>query len=253
LTPQRTNDFKSVIWRFQTYRDKFQPGHPQEGPVDRIIHVDMTNDPITNYKIIVQNIGSEIGLTMPSDTELETALKHAQTHEVTFRKEVKSGKKSSPRYIGLRIINDIQPILGEIFKKDDHTLSSGKQLFESIQKRWPNHHHVTLAHLKDPSSSDLIPSFLQRIQASSSHELEFDFAVNELLWNERIMALRVHGIPSDMVTEGKEYHITVGTLNDDVKAFESNQLIKDADAGNKNIHRISLENINLKGLLAEFY
>ena len=210
-----------------------------------------------------------LGLEKPDQEKVGLALAAARGYEPTKKKEdrkekEKEKKDKKPRYYGFVPEVDLLELLNPVFSAGgDADVADGKQFFTNLKKngRVTKQPHITLVHSKTPDSEwvQLLWDRCSELHLSFTPST-FRFNMGSVLWNDRVMAITVDEVvpTSDDDEAGKSFvdqlpqevrktlHITVGTVDKDIRPFEAHTLVEDWRDG-KRTKSLQLTNLPTEG------
>jgi tRNA splicing ligase len=200
--------------------------------------MNLTDTPEIHLKKIFKHFNREL----PSVEAIEIAKQKASSFQETVVKNVKSRIGEFPRYYCLMVLNP-----NELFQLISRIFSSSSNIIEwnTIEKRldlqrkkgW----HMTLLYRQSESNKQLLEFYDSSFTTLRPDGYAFKGSVQMMpsiiIWNRRLIAMIIcknwapfieFGIISLNLGSGMAApHITLATLSDDVKPFESNKLIEE--------------------------
>lgn len=261
----RGKSHEEVIWQFIEQREELE-----EGEVDAVIEMDIDEDLEHALDRAVDGCVRILGLEKPDQEKVALALATARGYEPTRKKEDKKGEKvkekqiKQPRYYGLVPEVDLLELLNPVFSPGgDADVADGNKFFTDLKKnhRITKQPHITIVHSKS-LDSEWARSLWERCSELrlSSTPSAFRFNLGSVVWNDRVMAITVNEImPVDDDDEAgrtfmdqlpqevrEKLHITVGTANKDIMAFEARGLVEEWREG-KRTKSLKLTNIPAEG------
>ncbi|KAK6908084.1 hypothetical protein I203_102085 [Kwoniella mangroviensis CBS 8507] len=245
---------------------------------DQLIDVKALNSPREVLGEIVNSLVNIMGLPKPQEGNMNKALDEAGEYKVTtpYHAPAKVGKPI--RYFGIAPEIDLGEIVENIiqystsFGDKNECLESVKEVFDLIksQGRITSKPHITLSHEKNVATEaeQLAPEGKEgeegpqkklwetcRRLSEMKVSMLFKFRLTHLIWDKRVMTLAIEDfrpipvdkeggvqvdlesvLPSDVKSL---LHITVGTVSEEISAFESRGLMKvlrdngDSESGEK--------------------
>lgn len=243
---------------------------------------------IIEQLIEIGDIHGVVGKPRPTAEQIDEAILVTQGYKPSIIKEMNlqgldpsaknGGKSKGARYYGIAVEVDLPSLLEKYFKEHDvdENISFFKKLKDTnrIEKR----PHVTLIHEKElemPEDGsrtieevDFCKDLWEKCRVASSkwgtETVEVTLTLGPVLvWDERAMSIQVsrveyvgnnvkkEDLPSDQRKES--YHITVGTLNQEVRPIEGKSLLESALKGEetsragKKMTTIQMDSIEVKG------
>ncbi|WWC96209.1 hypothetical protein V866_003076 [Kwoniella sp. B9012] len=245
---------------------------------DQLVDVNVLSSPRDVLGKIIDSLVDIVGLPRPEEGDIDIALNEAGEYKVTtpYHAPAKVGKPI--RYFGIAPEIDLGDIVANIiqnptsFGDQNGYLESAKEVFDLIksQGRITSKPHITLSHEKNVATeAEQLASegkegeegFQKRLWDTCRRLSEmkvsmlFKFRLTHLIWDKRVMTLAIEDfrpipvdkeggvqvdlesvLPSDVKSL---LHITVGTVSEEISAFESRGLMKvlrengDSDSGEK--------------------
>ncbi|TPX72296.1 hypothetical protein SpCBS45565_g00645 [Spizellomyces sp. 'palustris'] len=276
LTPKRAADYRKVIRNFTMRRD----------PVDKTIEADSLIDIVVPLSFIdsprahLSKILPVLGLSGPSTAAYTQAYEASLAYQETVCKVVKdSSARRKPLYYGIKLDAsfDLAGLLTKLFLKQApevrnmwESLVSARRVEAQKLKGW----HVTLCMTRrgDPKAAELSKIYAQRIaeymdahpsasqaSARTGPGIPVRIGFKEVVWDDRVMAIVVDGMPAEVRSCNAIAHATVATASDDVKPVTSNEVLdwaykSDGSGEGRRIWRLAVEECNdVDGQLCAFY
>ena len=242
LTPGKTKNYKTIINNFVHRRDGLNLDHPADTMISTVIEMNLE----AALEINLAKIIKSLDLPDSSPEDVARAFEQAKNFKEGFSKVI-SNKLSKPTYYGVKVDTDVL----DLIKKPLY--DAGKShLWESIKSRniertqW----HATIA--ISSTKSELYKKFSEKLsQINSADPLAVGAKVKlfctKLVWNERVIALKIDRSEPSVPSVNQKLHITVSTLVDDAKPFESNALL-----AQENSEFVEV-NLFLEGTISPFY
>ncbi|BEJ17897.1 hypothetical protein CspHIS471_0701650 [Cutaneotrichosporon sp. HIS471] len=233
---------------------------PDESMFDKQIILGIEDDQRTALTKAVDGLVEVLGLTRPSEDDIDKALAAAQSYKVTtpFHGIARMGKPV--RYFGLAPEIDINEVVDDALKTVmPQTVSDSAGAFiKSLRekKRVTARPHITLSHEKsvkdeqEAAGEGTVPGPHANAWSTCKTLAEkgispiYEFDVTHLAWDNRVMALVVNNIrpQSNQAEDGRDagldlvlpeevqinLHVTVGTQSEDISAFESRSVVSAA-------------------------
>ncbi|EEB05930.1 tRNA ligase Trl1 [Schizosaccharomyces japonicus yFS275] len=248
---------QGIMRGFKASYRPFDPESPNDRNFHLVINLNPKNGTLQNMKIVItqlQKAFPDFVPRIPTNEECDAAL-HYAIHEYrpTFTKVFKTKNDTSVQsisYFGAFLDEPsiIPKLIGSLFSQVpdvDRTMWDHLKASGAVQSSF----HVTMIHssAKKVKINDkpVWKEYIKKFKSSNPDNMgSVEFTVTELVWNDRVMTLRVT-ISPDSEWAGKttnpELHITVGTANSDIKAYESNVLLAKLREGtNEGIHVLKL-------------
>jgi tRNA ligase len=239
---------EEVVWMFINKIEELG-----EEEVDDHIEMQLEENGKDALKRAVDGVVKVLGLPPPDEKQIEEALAIAATHSPKVNKKAqKSSKKKkgpkTPRYYALLPEIDLKTVVSGALSAAVH--QEGQKFWAHLEENnmvTPTP-HITIVHTKElPHRKELWQrcADIQRLAVPP----QFAFKLGTLVWNERVMALTVDDMeldepgesgPEQEVAEfvstlthdaGFRLHITVGTRDASVSAFEAKVLTEDWRSG----------------------
>lgn len=273
---------ETILWRFLEGLEAFGSAPHGEGAegaadeaFDETLWMDVDAGIEWNVRKAVSGLAPILSLTQPSEERIREALEAVSAYRVELRKESKedvkagtdvAGKNATkPRYYGIAVELDIEAILAPFFDAHAEDLPDGLEFFEKLSRagRVATRPHLTLVHsasvateAKARAENAVIPPDAQgaarrwaryeEMCGQPGPGVEFVLTLDRVAWDDRVMALGVHGVHASDPTTIPEFeelqggtggreegswrpHVTVGTADEGIKAFEAGALLRKAD------------------------
>jgi tRNA ligase len=227
---------------------------------DKQIIVSVEDDPRSALDTIVNGLAEALNLPVPTPEAIDAALAEAQGHKTKtpFHGLARVGK--TVRYFGLAPEIDINSVIDEALESPmpQASSSSARSFLTQIREknRVTQKPHITLSHEKNVAAEKEAAregaadgphaaawnTCVALAEARLSPIYEFD--VTHVVWDDRVMALVVAGIRPQTPTSDAEadrgvgtplilpeeveinLHVTVGTQNEEITAFESRGVVR---------------------------
>ena len=229
---------------------------PDPEDFERVIRVGVEDDPLTVLRKTVDNLVGILDLPMPEEGSLEKALETASEYKTTTPYHAPARISKTVRYFGLAPEIDLPDQVSSLLKT--HPSESAQVFLQSLvhKSRVTAKPHVTLSHEKNvqaekddagATSEDEIGPHQRcwnQCQAlasdGSSTSAMYQYNITHLVWDDRVMSLIIDTLqPMNQETiqlevpedYAKHLHITVGTINEDISAFESRGIVSAAREG----------------------
>lgn len=231
---------------------KFTPPDPED--FDRIIGIEVEDQPRVALEKVVDGIVDILGLSKPTSEALDEALRVASEYKPKTPYHAPAKISKAIRYFGLAPEIDLSELVTTILAKSPST--SAEALFTEIKtnRRITAKPHVTLSHEKNVEAErealgpNVEPGPHQRCwdqcktlatEADNKTSM-YRYNITHLVWDDRVMSLIIDElhpceagtvqleIPEDYA---KHLHITVGTRTDEISAFESRGIVAVAQEG----------------------
>ena len=263
---------EQVLWMFLKSMQPFGSAQHGEGTDgrgdDRIkdcitLHVDGTLE--DNFHVFVDGLRNFLRLPNFTDVQLKQALAHAQEQKVAIIKHVDSPAvrpPTRPRYYGIELDLDSRAVALEALQQLSHepAATEAKEFVLHLAEggRIITHPHVTLVHQTNVNAeksgsqdahvqgSQVRWQRYEQLSKEVATPVIFKFHLDKLVWDDKVMTFGVRDVHSDQVPDFKELqggeggqgqghwrpHITIGTSNDEIRPYEANRALKDADLSN---------------------
>ncbi|KAG7092787.1 hypothetical protein E1B28_009109 [Marasmius oreades] len=259
LRADAAKSHEAVLWQFITNTE-----HLATNEVDNIIDMDLEDDFETSLQRAVDGICDVLKLRKPTPENIREGIDAALNYKArtkTKKDEAPKAKVKEPRYFALlpeiKVDELLNTVLGD---NDSYTLWMHLKRTGRVTQR----PHITLVHKKSlPGEIELWE------RCAELHKLEqppvFEFELSDVVWDDRVMALRVgniklDGASTDSSQKGEEFvsklrddirkrlHITIGTKDDSILAVEAKDLVERWRAGSKEgLHSVQIEPVMVKG------
>ncbi|KAI8911065.1 RNA ligase-domain-containing protein [Gorgonomyces haynaldii] len=233
LTPQN-DSFKRVINDFVYHRHPVDP--QSESELDIVVEMDLFKDTLIHLKNVCQTLQFED----KSDQEILKAIETAKSWKETVKKHV---KEAPPVYYGLRIITPLLAIVQDILHTAGH-----QDFWNNIKPRMENKSfHCTLVYRNKNADKSMLQYYDKLYKDREQFNKKCQITVEKVMWNDRVLAMKIKSCDPEMPCV-HQMHITLATRNDQVKAFESLDLMQQV-----NCNSIDTPNLILETQLAAFY
>ncbi|CCG80588.1 TRNA ligase [Taphrina deformans PYCC 5710] len=259
------SEIKSIM---DGFHHRFQELNTTKNPDDAfadVIEVDPLNGSRTNLEFVVQYLYRKgIVSTLPSSDALNSAFalaldykpgvyKHMTSHPSATKSHTKSdndkgrnlarASKSAdprPRYYGLRVL-DCPKLLADL--TDLLTKNPEGEVFLNQLKsrnRVQNEFHVTLVHESQKSiRSDVWNHYARNTQACLNTRRTVRLLAAK--HDGRVMAVLVDLTDTGLPYANIHSHITIGTAEEGIKPFESNEMLQKVHASTLDIENVYVE------------
>lgn len=223
---------------------------PDPALFDSIITVEVESTPLEILSAVVHHLVTPLSLARPTDQAVDEALQAAKEYRTTTPYHPPTAPTGKAiRYFGVAPEIDLPATVKVILQS--HPDESAQTFIEHLAKvdRFTFKPHITLAHEKTvadekaASTSDvpgpdetLWNTCKSLAETPSSTMYEFDITL--LVWDDRVMALaldHIHpqsdvGAPELILPDevALHLHVTVGTKNEEIPAFESRGVVRTA-------------------------
>jgi tRNA ligase len=247
LTPSKA-DYRQVIRMFQRQFDAPDPREPGDRALNRILELDPRDPVEKNLKLVLEIICPLMKLPMPDDAVIQQAVQEVCSCVVDITVDATppppppdqtntptntQPKQGMPVYYGVML--DRTSIIEQLqtyFKQ--HPSQAGtffNQLVE--QQRIRPEPHVTLMHIAErkrhPQGKKLWRLYSKSMASAERKDTVVQLRVTHIVWNSKIMALRVDIVQPDWVESLNKYpHVTIGIADDRVKPSQANDLLLEA-------------------------
>ena len=222
---------------------------PDEELFDALLRVKVTDTPGDVLRKLVAELVPLLDLVAPSEAEVDHAIQKAFEYRTTTPYHAPQKLSKAPRYYALapeiQIKDVVESIIGETQGPADN-MASARSLFEHLiaQGRLAKAPHVTLVHEKTVAeekegstegTSGPAATLWDKCVEQAVQMRMYEYSLTHLVWDGRVMALALTGmkaidgkgdevdLPPD-VLEG--LHITVGTREEAISAFESRAIVR---------------------------
>lgn len=289
LRPVKTGEHELILMRFFSQIEEFDPIFNQNGDAkfDDVVELDLSWDFESSLRCVVEQLVEVLELPKPTEGELETAIQATKGYKPALYKEMKvegldsgakgGGKNKGVRYYGIAVEVDLPSLLEEWFS--NHPEVSHCKTYDLLKskKRIETKPHVTLVHEKELEASE---------DAENAKEVEYATSLWEkcktvslrwgeevvtakltlgplLVWDDRAMCIQVSGVEyegkdlkaEDVPNDDRKdsYHITVGTIGQDVRPVEGRWLLESALKGEtvsragSQIDKVEMKPVEVKG------
>ncbi|KAI5476406.1 tRNA ligase [Pseudohyphozyma bogoriensis] len=267
---------ENALWQFFGQHEAFEPAtNKEDGAFHEVIEMkhDWTKKEALEH--VVEKMVGILGVAKPSDKEIEEALEFADGYKPTVFKQLtdkereKLEEKKKPRYYGIAVEARLFDVLSPVFAPGSN------ETFDAISKagRIEQNPHVTLVHEVELQSSDeefkkakkeLWDHYVKTVEGTKTagaDSVAIEVTLGpRVVYDSRAMSIEVSNISSKvdgvLRLEGKKSaHVTVGTLENDIRPVEG-KLLFDALADGKTesekggeIHVKEMEVVKCRGVL----
>lgn len=270
---------------------RFQPCTPSKDPdaqFDLIIdlQVGKENSSLDNAKKVLTSLHEKYPLlvkSIPSESSLESSFEKALAFKPTFTKTFGGKNKNkgtkekqqrkpeektrTPVYYSLKVPHSQLLALITERLQDTTSILQHLQLVNRIQDEF----HVTTCHMNQARrGTDREKSVWEKYRAIESMKqtsgeplssIYGDLTLKSIVWDEKAMCVvvkdvkfvdKLHPDKELMLEIGNEFiHITIGTADESIKPFYSNQLAKMAMEGKEGVHIVELEDVIIEHAVLE--
>lgn len=269
LRPVETGEHELILTRFFGQTDPFDPAlNGCDSPFDEIIEMDISWDLEKALEYVVESLvkidsqkGRIKGLDgkRPSKEDIQQALVKSKAYKPSVYKEMSLDgldKAKSIRYYGIAVEVDLPSVLERFFTEQAKDLD--RTTFDKLKEknRVDKKPHVTLVHSAELAAKEGEEEKTEEIAFAKklwekcetitkrwgSDTIDVKLTLGPLLcWDSRAMSIQVshveysgagvkaEDVPSD---ERKDsYHITVGTLDNEIRPIEGKWLLEAAMRG----------------------
>lgn len=267
--------YDSILTRFLKEMQAFQGLTDGEGSLgasddqfSEVIWMDLHESLDEALRRVLFVLCPMLDLSMPDDAAIESALELARTYSPSTKKALPDVVREDPTkvlpssYIGIFAHTDAAEFAEQhIGMLPENVRESAAELLKAIRRngRVARRQHITVVHRGDADEkANALWDTLYPISIRNTVERPtYTMCVTALVWNERVMALEIGSMRSAALPEvaegtleerGRTPHITVGTRDSSVQAYEANQLF----APGANAHRAEVEPRDIFGVLG-FY
>lgn len=261
LRSSASREHEQVLWNFMRQLEPFgsamhgggDEGHG-DGAFDVVIRMDVNASLEQNITKAYRQLTPLLGLPVLEQVKIDEAISKAMEHKVTIKKEIKGAPLPPVRYYALAIEIDVVAALRDLLKPYPDAFQAFLALHDA--RRVIARPHVTLVHSSELKSRDGPDDAERQRQAQkrwdtySAHATaeqppKFDISVDLIAWDDKAMALGAYDVRSVQVSElnslqGPHWrpHITIGTFAEEIRPFEANRVLREADANDANVHSI---------------
>ena len=262
---------EEVVWRFLKDTEPLI-----EDEADATIEMDIGEDLEHSLARAIDGIVRELGLPRPDAERVGVALAkvrgYKSAHTASAKKsEIKA--KPAPRYFGLLPEIDLVEALEAHISRQKEEGGAGPlfKFWDALKrdKRITRQPHVTIVHSKHLPNMLTLWERCSTLYALPTPPL-FRARLGHVVADERVMAvtveeLRVDDPEEDEGQEGSTFlsmldpelrgrlHITVGTRDASVPPFEAVALVESFKKGEKDLGKVRLEDVYVKGRIKGLY
>ncbi|ODV89847.1 hypothetical protein CANCADRAFT_17595, partial [Tortispora caseinolytica NRRL Y-17796] len=206
---------------------------------DLVIKLPNIEDTEGNLKTIVQQIGAacpNVIPEIPDDEHMHEAFERALNYKPDFKKVIKTkAKKLTRKRVRVycaRLETSLVPVITELLSLNKEPLEQWNAL--KATHRMDNIvHHVTLIHRSNMETQPDVWRFYENIEMKPSNdgqwlesELKVQFELTRIFWTDRLFTVQVK-IQNDGIPYTNKYlHVTLGTHDESVRPYESNNVIE---------------------------
>lgn len=261
---KKTREHEVILWRFLKDLKAFrsaEKGAGNEGygdeAFDETITLDVNAPLDETIQSAARKISTILGKPLPHDDQLKVAVEKATEYRVTLKKEAKTTTKTNPiRYYAIAVEANISDTLNPLLMECEGAKAALMSL-EALN-RVVERPHVTLVHnsalQREGEEGQTARARWDLFEGSCSQEapVEFELKIDCLAWDEKAMAMGVSdAYPIKGNLERNVFdavqarngswrpHITVGTFHEDIRPYEANRVLLDADAGKASVGRLA--------------
>lgn len=255
---------EDVVWSFLKGTEALD-----ESEADATVEMDIGEDLEHSLARAIDGIVSVLGLPRPDTERVGAALSKARGYKpanTTGVKKRESKAQAAPRYFGLLAEIDLEEALEAPISRRGEGAGGPLCDFWGVLKeneRIAHKPHVTIVHSKQLPEMLALWERCAALAALRDPPL-FRVRLGHVVADERVMAvtveeLRVGDPEEDEGQEGSAFlstldpeirerlHITVGTKDASVSAFEAGALVKSFKEGEKGIDSVRLEDVFVNG------
>ncbi|KAJ3823990.1 RNA ligase [Lentinula raphanica] len=230
---------EDVVWSFITGTEDLAPAE-----VDAIVDMDLEEAFPSAVNRAVDGVCKELGLPKPTAEKIAEGIEKATGYKPTIKKADNEPKQKSkdkdPRYFGILPEINLEQVLSKVFGEtsSSHTMWMHLKHNKAITQR----PHITVVHKKSlPDEIELWERCMD-LHISGNPPM-FEFKLQTVVWNERVMAIVIGDIKvvpgTDPEQKGAEYiselsenvrsrlHITVGTKTHNIQPVEAKALVEE--------------------------
>lgn len=262
LRVESGKEHEQVLWHFLQTRESFRnkgDEYNEEGAgddaFDLVIELDIQSTLDTMVQTTVRQLAPLLNMPLPSNEQIRCAVAKAKQYRVNIIKEIKTAPGPPIRYYGLSIEADLIKVLQPVLEEQKEAQKALNKLVEA--KRFIAQPHVTLVHNSElkanitDDNQDMTTAqieaqerwdFYRNLYLESKTAAIFTLHVDCVAWNDRAMSLGICRIfnkqhPTLETFQGKEWrpHITLGTFHEDIRPYEGNRILCEADSGSSNV------------------
>ena len=271
LRPVETGEHELILTRFFGQTDPFDPALNQcDSPFDEIIELDISWDLEQSLEYVVEGLvkidaegGGIKGIDgkRPTKDDIKRALGASKEYKPSIYKEMNLegfDKSKGTRYYGIAVEVDLPSLLGDFFSSQSNELNHKLFYILKEKNRVEKKPHVTLVHnaelvpkegeAEDSKDVAYAKSLWQKCETITkrwgSDSVTVKLTLGPLIcWDSRAMSIQVSKVEysgpdieaEDMPDDERKdsYHITVGTLNQEIRPIEGKWLLESAIKGEK--------------------
>jgi len=266
---------EDVLWQFLRNTESLN-----DGEADETIEMDISEDLEQTLARAIDGVVRVLGLPRPDLERVGVALAKARAYKPTLTdtkqaKQAAAKAHAKPRYFGLLPEVDLVDALDAQISCHHERGMPLRDFWEALKAPEGAHGritrtpHVTIVHSKEQQQQDRVPeSVMLWERCTALHALSappiFRARLGHVVANERIMAATVEDLcvddpEEDAGQEGAAFvsqldhelrerlHITIGTKDSSVLAFEAGGLVRSFKKGEKSVDSVPLEGVYVKG------
>ncbi|CAB4394600.1 unnamed protein product [Rhizophagus irregularis] len=228
LTPKNV-EYENVMWRFLNDFQPLNSNNKIDNQFDHVIELDVANDVKTNLETVINELKPILGFEKPSEDKIEKVLEEISDYKPTVRKIV-GNKPPKVSFYGIKLDFNVQEFLSDYYNKHPNEDSG---IFKKLVQgeRIGFEHHVTLIHSKELKIDplDYKKKLWEQYEKICKDLPQVKVHINKIVFDSQIMALVVDRIvPSEICSTNKIMHVTIGTVDNNVKHFQANTVCESA-------------------------
>ncbi|UZJ56990.1 hypothetical protein CBS101457_006310 [Exobasidium rhododendri] len=273
LRVESGKEHEQILWQFLQTRQAFKgEGQEEEGQgdstFDDVIHLDVKSTLEESVAAVATQLAGYINVPIPTAEQVHEAAEKARHYRVSVKKELKTVTSPAIRYYGISLDLDLVDVVKSIIAHDKTAQEAFAKLVED--KRTITRPHVTLVHnsevamegkegqvLLETAAAKKRWHFYSSMYQKTTSIIPFKMEIDCLAWDDRAMSLGISNVTMEQSSEfeslqGKSWrpHITVGTFHEDIRPYEGNRVLCEADSGSTSVRCIHLEEpIHVQGRL----
>ena len=210
-----------------------------KSPTDKLIDDVVPLKMVDPQRAHLPAVCAAVGWPEPTSEEFDIAYEAALAHKETVVKIVldNSGRKRT-LYYGVKVPNDFDLVafLERQFAQYPEKKGFWDQLVRDgrIEMHRGKGWHATLA-MNRPELKELVKTFEKLLTAGAQQDGTKDageervvpvkLCLDEIVWDQRAMAIAIKSMDPPLPCANKIPHITVATASDDIKPFISNEIL----------------------------
>lgn len=258
---------EDIIWQFINNMEELS-----EEEVDATIEMEIGESLEQAVDRAVDGCVRILGLPKPDQEKIGEALAVARGYIPKSKKADDKKKASKPRYYALLPEVDVRHVLRTAFSGLD-VPEDGEAFWDALctQEQVVKRPHVTLVHSKSLPDNQELWDRCMNLHLMSNPAL-YKFKLGHVVWNDRVMAITVEDVAIIAEEDGpnkagqnlienmpapliERLHVTVGTRDKEVNAYEAGVLVEEWKKGKKieGVGSLALLDVHGKGRVSGLF